>query len=91
MASSAQITIGDTPTILYQSNGPQVETVMIDNAGPATITLGGPGVVASEGPQLAQSSTPITLTINEDILYAICPSGQTATVQLASWISGPNT
>jgi len=88
MASNATVTVGDTPTILFEAEGPNEQMVLIDNTGAGTITLGGPAVVAGEGPQFAASTQPAPLSINEDILYAVCPSGQTATVQVASWISG---
>jgi hypothetical protein len=91
VATSATVTVRDTPTILYEALGPQTTTVMVDNGGAATITLGGADVAAGVGPQLAQSATPLTLSINTDVLYAVAPAGQTATVQVAAWISGPLT
>lgn len=91
MASNTTVTVTDVPTVLYEALGPQQETVMIDNTGAGTITIGGKGVTAGAGPQVASSSQPMTLQINEDTIYAVCPSGQTATVEVAAWISGPNT
>lgn len=90
MANNATVTVGVVPTILYQSNGPQQESVMIDVSAGSTITLGGRSVTAGSGPQLPVSATPLIITLNEDVLYAICGSG-TATVEVAAWISGPNT
>lgn len=88
MADNAAVTVGDTPTLLYQANGPQQETILIDNAGTGTITIGGPHVVAGQGPQFAASSQAAPMSINQDVLYAICPTGQTATVYVAHWLSG---
>jgi hypothetical protein len=88
MADNTTVTVTDVPTILYQSNGPQQETIMIDNTGAATITLGGKSVVAGHGPSVAASAQSAAMQINEDILYAIAPSGTTATVYIAHWLSG---
>jgi hypothetical protein len=90
MASNASVTIGTTPTVIYQSNGPQQETVMIDVSAGSTVTLGGAHVTAGAGPQLPVSATPLILTLNEDVIFGIVGSG-TATVEVATWLSGPNT
>lgn len=88
MAGNTTVTVTDAPTLLYEAPGPQAETVLIDNTGTATITLGGKTVVAGQGPSIAASSPAFPVTINSDILYAIAPTGQTATVYLSHWNSG---
>ena len=89
MADATVVTVTTDPTLLYQSNGPQVETLMIDVTAGSTITIGGRHVADGAGPQMAVSTQAITLQINEDAIYAVAASG-TATVAIASWLSGPN-
>lgn len=90
MASNSTVTVTTDPTLLYQSLGPQQESIIIDVSAGGPITIGGRDVADGAGPSLALDAQPLTLTINEDEIYAIVATG-TATVQVAAWISGPNT
>lgn len=87
MSTSASVTVGTTPTLLYQANGPDVETVTLDNLSGSDVTLGGSNVVAGQGPQQKTTSPPWVGALYEDAIYGIVASA-TATVVTFSVLSG---
>lgn len=87
MSKSASVTVHTTPTLLYQSDGPDLETVTLDTLSGSDVTLGGPTVVAGQGPQLKTTSNPLPMTLYEDSVYGIVASA-TAVVEVFAVLSG---
>lgn len=87
MAINKAVTVQTSPTVLYESNGPEAETLALTGTG--TITIGGAGVTAATGPAITLSATPIFLKICDDVLYAVCATG-TVTALIAAWLSDSN-
>lgn len=86
MSVNQSVTVGTTPTLLYQSLGPDQESVTLDNLTGSDVTIGGPSVVSGSGPQLKSANPPWTTLLEADSVYGICASG-TATVEAFAVIS----
>lgn len=86
MSVSKSVTVTTSPTLLYQADGPNVETVTLDTLSGSDVTLGGPTVVAGQGPQLKTTSNPLPMTLYADSVYGIVASS-TAVVEAFAVIS----
>jgi hypothetical protein len=86
MSTTKEITVTTSPTLLYQSDGPDRETVIFDNVSGSDVTLGGPNVVAGHGPQLKAPNSPQTISMKGDAVYGIVATG-TADVNIFAVIS----
>jgi len=88
MANSSLVTVGTTPVELYAAPGPQAETVIIDVQSGSTVTVGGSGVTAGQGPQFPVSAAPTSLgQVNGDSIWAVCAAGS-AQVSVLAYVSG---
>lgn len=86
MSASKSVTVTTTPTMLYQADGPNQETVTLDTLAGSDVTLGGPTVVAGQGPQLKTTSPALPITLYEDSVYGVVATA-TATVEVFAVIS----
>jgi hypothetical protein len=87
MSVSKSVTVTTSPTMLYQADGPNPETVTVDVLSGSDVTLGGPTVVAGQGPQEKTTSPPWVGTLYEDSVYGVVATG-TASVEVFAVISG---
>lgn len=85
MSASKQVSVGVTPTLLYQADGPDPETVLL-MAAAAGVTIGGPNVVAGQGITCPTANPPLQMVVYEDSVYGIVASG-TVNVNVAAFLA----
>jgi hypothetical protein len=87
MANSARLTVGTTPVLLYAAQLEAPETVILAVESGADVTLGGPAVVAGQGPPIKLAGAAMVLPMAGDTIYGV--SGSTAVVDVLAVKSSP--
>lgn len=72
MIVTASVEVGSTPVALNEAAGATGCTLLVQNAGPETVELGGEGVMVGSGFVLTDEDQPLELRLEQaSVLYAI--------------------
>lgn len=84
---STTVAVDDDPAVAIVSDAQGRREVLVGNEGPGDVFVGAAGVTSSTGVRLAVGQTlsytsPPEYITGDDAMYAICASGQAATLRV---------